>query len=329
LYITTKDILDIELSKRKANSEISGNIDRWIEKEYGIESFCQMAKSYFGLNGNRNTIGILARHIPSVKVEDIVSYIGTQKIGLKIITLSFKRDQFSTTNWSKYSCVKMPILRREGKNINKEYKYVAIDHLQELNGIPIEQIKTKDGIPLFEFHANLRRQIFNGRSPTIEFSDFFERCFSIAREHKKVPSDLIAFQNLNGIQKKVKVGEIPVSVPLRPPMTWYYPIFFSLFLNGDFVLLETYSNAPGAIEEFRESIRIAKEISGGFTPLVIETPLNISTENFTSKAMLEYNLKIQDETILTDLVKETENIKEDNISEMFYQIARKTISFRL
>ncbi len=330
MYIKTKQELDNELSRRKRNGKINESVDKWIEKKYGIENFHQMVKSYFGLNYNENnTMGILARHIPSVKVEDVVSFIGTQKLGLKIISPSFKRDQFSSTNWSKYSCVKMPILKREGISINKEYKYLALNQPQELNGVTIEQIMTKDGVSLLEFHANLRKQIFNSASPVIEFSDFFERCFSIARAQGKVHPSLIAFQNRNGIQKKVKVGEIPLEISLRPSMIWYYPLFFSLFLNGDFVLLETYSNAPGAVEEFRESVKIAKEISGGFNPLVIETPLNVKVENFTSKAMLEYNLNIQNSDLLVELIKETRDIDNSDILEMFYQIAQKTISFRL
>lgn len=329
MYIKTKKELDGELSKRRKNGEIKENVDSWIEKEYGIKDFCQMVRNYFALTSEKDSIALLARHIPSAKVEDIVSFIGTKKLGLKLIGLSFKRDQFTSTNWSKYSCVKMPILKREGKNINKEYKYLALSQPNELNGVSIEQILTKDGISLFEFHANLRKQIFNGAAPVVEFSDFFERCFSIARMQGKVPSSMIAFQNIGGKQKKVKVGEIPLNIVLRPSMAWYYPIFFSFFLNGNFVLLETYKNAPGAEEEFKESIRIGKEISGGFVPLVIETPLNIEVENFTSKAMLEYNLNFQDKDALAELIKETENINNSDLLEMFYKIAQKTISFRL
>lgn len=338
MYIKTKENLDKELSERKKNGEINENINIWMANTYGLENFNQMVKNYFGLNGNGETTAILARHIPSVKVEDIVNFIGTKKLGLKFISPSFYKDLFTVSSWSKASCIKMPILKHEGNAINKKYLYLsckkgdkclAPNQLHELNNIPLEKITTTENVRLVDYHEALRARVFNGESASLEFSNFFENCFSIARECGKVDPSIIAFQTVDGLQRKVKVGDVSSDMVLRPSMAWYYPIFFSLFLNGNFVLLETYGNAPGAIGEFEESVRISKEISGGFAPLVIETPLDIQVGNFVSKAMLEYNMNIQDRSALSELVRQTDNIDSDNITEMFYQIAQKAISFKL
>lgn len=337
MYITSEPELVKTLIERKENrGTINENVDIWIENTYGIPDFQKIRDYYLG-KSNGHTLGVLPRHIPSLKIEDVMTFIGARKIGLQPMCFSFNKDRYTVSNWSKNTCTCMPVLTREGKHIKVKYHHVSCkkgsryvgNRFEKLNNVSLDEIQTSEGIPLLDYHINLRKGVFNGTFPILDVSSFLEKCFSISREQGNVSPNLIAYQNVEGKQIKVTVGSVSEDTVLRPSMEWYYPILFTLFLDGKWVMLETYENAPTAKIEFEQSVKLAQEASGGFTPLVAETPLNVQAGNYTSKALLEYNLQIRDKNTMTELERSTENIDTANIPAMFRQVAEKAISFNL
>ena len=113
-YAVDRDKLQTDLKDRSdISKEIREKTDAWAEEEYGIFEFSALVAKHLGNPSGTETI--VARHIPSVKIEDIMYYLGSKALGYKPASLSFLRDKFCSNNWSKLACVKMPWLV-QGKN---------------------------------------------------------------------------------------------------------------------------------------------------------------------------------------------------------------------
>ncbi len=233
MYIKTKNALEEKLSvRREKKEEITEKTEIWIKEEFGIPDFYQLAKRELGIKLNGQPLGFLARHVASVKIEDIMTYTVSKKLGLEPVAGSFGIDQFSSINWSKKSCLRMPVLKCHGGKITTQDEYI-VSRLEKLDGIPLKEIRTLSGESLIDFHMKLRKNTFRENVQVIDFSNFFLECFHISAENKKISPSLVVFQiqDKDGKQKKVKFGDISSLENIRPSMSWYYPLFFSLFVT--------------------------------------------------------------------------------------------------
>jgi len=276
MYIRTRKEMETLLKERKKfKKEISEKIDFWAEEHYGIKDFLAIRGKHMPFLKNENApYGFLARQIPSVCVEDVACFIGSKKIGLEPISMSFVQDNFSSSNAEKLNRVKIPWSRMtEGGKLIIRYENISTEKIPDIESFVLSGIPTASGETLPEFHAGLRQNVFGKEHRALDISGFWSDCL---KESKNKPE--FVYETGSGKAKKIFLknvsGEI-IHKNIRPPSSWYYPLYFSCFLDGSMVLLETYENPNGEVYEakklFVRTMNEMKEIVGEY-PLVLEIP---------------------------------------------------------
>jgi len=277
MYIRTKKELEILLSERKKLAkEIRRKVDHWAERKYGIKNLGKIKEKRLPfLEDETKTYSFLARQIPSVCVEDVAFFIGSKKLGFEPVWMSFLQDNFSSANSEKLNRVKIPWskITEKGK-LTLRYCNVSGKQISELESSVLRHIPTVEGGTLPEFHGRLREKVFNGYGSTLDISDFWSECLEAAR-HKPE----FVYETASGKGRKIFLAESDFGAAghesIRPPSGWYYPLYFSCFLDGSMVLFETYENPNGQVPEakklFIRTMETVKEIADVY-PLVLEIP---------------------------------------------------------
>ncbi|NUQ57461.1 MAG: hypothetical protein HUT38_03185 [Candidatus Paceibacter sp.] len=277
MYIRTRKELEVLLDERKKMAgEIRKKIDHWVKQKYGIENFGAIKEKHLSfLKDETRTYGFLARQIPSVCVEDVTFFIGSKKLGLEPVWMSFLQDNFSSANSEKLNRVKIPWskITEKGK-LTLRYENVFGGQIPELESVVLGHITVAGGGTLPEFHSQLRKKVFNGYDPALDISGFWNDCLK-----SSVNKPEFVYETSSGKGRKIFLkdssrGKLD-SDCVRPPSSWYYPLYFSCFLDGSVVLLETYENPDGQVPEARKlfirTMDAVKEIAGVY-PLVLEIP---------------------------------------------------------
>ena len=277
MYVHQLEHLDALITERKLQqSEISQKIDAWIYNEYGIYDFTDITDSYFGKENDDKTQLMLCRQIPSVRTEDIVCNIASRILGHNLLSLSFIDDSFSTDNHEKKSYLKIP-WASHGRKGNLFYNTQPIfesdieSHVKK----PLSSIKTKEnifGTYLHEYHFNLRKSVFPDTNQIGDASDLLRMYLKNSRTK---PSYIYVLDK-NNVYTKVHPNEVDLdTVKFRPAGEWYYPIYFSLFMTGKRILLETYDNELAQVSQakilFEHTMRKVEKMTG-MQPMVIKIP---------------------------------------------------------
>jgi hypothetical protein len=319
MYVQTKTELWHALSARRTESStIRDSRDAWIRREYGIEDFTSIIRKHLGFIDSQpeRTFGLLARQLPGICMEDVASTLVSDFLGLEPIAISFLRDVFASKNHDKLHRIKIPWISWSKKgNIVMQYEYAAKFPSQELAGVPLGMIEAKDGRMLSDVHGELRQKVFGKRGFTPDISLMWNEVLFTAK-HK--PSSV--YQIINGREVKVDLHS-PFCIEerhstIRPPSDWYYPIYLSLFLTGEIVLLETYNNPIGGVPEAKILFEKAMQrvtIGTGWKPLIVEIPP-------LSKEMLYCNRHLLEEQCLERLVFPHAS-EESSILDLIYKIA--------
>ena len=294
MYVRSRCKLDGMLADRRANrEEISRQRDDYIRLRFGIPDFSSLVAKHWGhLQDSEKSVGVLCRQQASIMVEDVSCYIGCLCVGLLPWVGQFARDEFRTVNLDKLHRVKIPWITWSKKG-NLVMKYERISPLTNgrLEGMRMASVPTHDGVTLPEWHARLRQLVFGERYPVSDFSVFMEDCLEQA---VKKP-DFVYTSDANGYEAKVRCnGKVH---GLRPPASWYYPLYFSLFLDGTMVLLETYENTlsgvPAAKRLFEDSMReLTKGV--GVQPVVAEIPPLTHDMMYYNRHLLDAGLDVED-----------------------------------
>ncbi len=328
-YLETYGDLRSAVSERRANRKIiRQNIDDWAMKCYGLPNFTIISDEFFGLRACPEDVSptlLLARQLASMNVEEAACRLLAKSMRHKFVLCSFKADSFCSQNHDKRQRVKIPWLSWSKKGNPVVYKeYVAKLPMEKLEGVALDQITTAKDLNLAEYHRQLGRQVFGNEATVFDVSREHERNL---RQATRRPGSCFAIDE-TGYARKMTTEDALVSsqiVRLRPPASWYYPLYLTWFLDGTLVLLETYENPAGGVPEAKKLfVRTMDYVSSqtGYFPLILRIPpltddlLFCNTHLLAAGAWAELceALPCPNET--------------DVINDLAYGFARKVIEYR-
>lgn len=275
MYITELEALQPMIAERLVKQQsIRKKVDAWIKKAYGIKDFNAMTKAFFRLKPEQTYL-TLCRQIPSIRTEDIACFIGSKVLGHLLLSLPFIDDTFSVNNHEKRSYLHLKWAEYGRKKTLYFYGERIVDgSINDFSGKPLSAIRTSphiQGTTISDFHFYLRDKVFGADDLRIDVSEL-DRMY--VRSASKRPLDVYLF--LDGISKKMSTKKINVYCSnYRPPSEWYYPLYFSWFLDGSMVLLETYDNELAQVSEAKKLFESTVEIvenAIGYRPLVLKVP---------------------------------------------------------
>ncbi len=327
MYINAKPELEkILLERNKNKKEIQKKIEAWVENNFGIPDFFSFFEKTTGIMRTGEVISVLPRHINSLNIESISFLLLSEKIKTKPYLISFEEDNFSSSNSSKAGCVKMQFIQREkGGKIVKRKKIIVDQKLGDLEGIPLNMIKTSKEKSLVNFHKEIINNVFP--CELADISLFIRESFLMAVKKNKIPDSTIVFEIENGRWKKKKFKDVIDLEAVRPSMGWYYPLIFNLLII-DIVFFETYREDPVAEKEFERAVRTINE-NIGYSPMIIEIPPSVEVEKYKSNLFEYKEAFTKDKEGMQEFVKETKEINSDNLLEMFEEIAKKALTFKI
>lgn len=254
-------------------------VDDFIEKQYGITCFTHLVHTHLPLPAQAaicsgQTVGLLARQVPGICVEDVAMYMLCRKLGLFPLALSFTRDTFVMMNHDKRHRVKIPWMEWSKKN-NRVLRFedISIEGLATIERRRLDSIPVKNAPSLIEYHKSLRHQVFSGAYLMDDVSRFHGEL--LARATRNMPESV--YREIDGKDTMVRGKYTPEEARMlivRPPSKWYYPLYLSMFATGEIILLETYENPDGGVPDAK--ILFEKTMDGlmqghGWMPLVIQT----------------------------------------------------------
>ncbi len=287
MYIHDVEKLRSLISERKfRRKDIKSKINVWVEREYGIDDFAGRAEKYFSCyTSQEKSVGVLARQTPSICTEDCAILIAAKSIGVAPLAVGFDRDTHSNANLEKVNRIKIPLTTWSRKgNLMVEYDQITKTPLNTLEMKVLARIETRSHQSLPSHHNTLRDEVFGhkdvvnqiGLYPRFDISNFWSECLVTARKKPEFVYRETTDGVLAGYAYRYSGSFTREdSESIRPPASWYYPLYFSLFLDGSMILLETYENPEGEVFEakklFEQTMQLI-EHQTGFYPLVLEVP---------------------------------------------------------
>lgn len=260
--------LEVRLSRQR---EIRSAINAWIKRQYGIARFSDYAPSFFNLEPGKSYLA-LCRQIPSVRIEDIACHIAAKLWDLPLLPIPFLDDSFSVDNHEKRSYMRLlwsDIGRNQTPYINGEKIFSGLinEHQRKI----LRSIMTKDGKNLPDYHFDLRASVF-GPETLYDASDLHR---SYLRNAERKPGEVVGFNEQDRAHRQsLELIELSEN-RFRPCAEWYYPLYFSWFLDGSMVLLETYENELAQVSEAKKLFNRTMQMiehEVGLKPLVLQIP---------------------------------------------------------
>lgn len=271
-YISNIEELRRELQVRLSHQgEIRSAINTWIKRQYGIADFSDYAQSFFHLEPGRSYLA-LCRQIPSVRVEDIACHIASKLWDMPLLPIPFIDDSFSVDNHEKRSYMRLlwtDIGRNRVPYTNGEKIFSGLinEHQRKI----LRSIMTKDGKNLPDYHFDLRASVF-GPETLYDASDLHR---SYLRNAERKPGEVVGFDEHDRAERQsLELIELSGN-RFRPCAEWYYPLYFSWFLDGSMVLLETYENELAQVSEAKKLFTRTMQLiehEVGLKPLVLQIP---------------------------------------------------------
>lgn len=281
-----------EIRKRKEKQGLIQQVlDRHIKAVFGIENFSTIVSSgifssikdpYSEIN-QEASYGILARQVPGTCTEDIACYLISLRLGLVPFTLAFTRDTFHSGSNDKLFRVKVPFTSWSKKgNLTVQYKSVVTNvHSHSFTDLDMMRLDRfhVEKISLPEYHRQMQQSIFTHfQRPYLwgDISSTWGEILAQSREAGKHPSEVWKCgRDEKDFRWHGDYSSLDArSLIVRPSSKWYYYLYLSMFLDGRFVLLETYDNDSGGVPEarllFEREMRRIYEATG-FMPLVVKT----------------------------------------------------------
>jgi len=321
MYITKREELFTLVEERKNNQEeIKERLNSWVDRVYGIHAFSDIVHRHF-VSERQMVAGVLARQVPSIMVEDISCFSFCKLLGVQPVALSLLRDSFTDKNPDKVRRINISwITWSKSNHLIRQYERVVPLSNKELEGMVIQNIQTKFGTKLMDYHMSLRGKVFGGDYLLQDASAFHSECLSRARS---LP-EYAWRETGKGNEERVYRNDIRAEdfSLLRSPAKWYYPLYLSLFLDGRMILLETYENPEASVPYarllFERTMEQLKE-GVGLLPLVVEiSPL--------TKDLMDYNRHLLEQSFSWEKV--LQSIEgEENLLSMYEKITREIIAF--
>lgn len=276
--------------RRKNRAAIRFAVNEFIKRRYGISDFCQFSMSSFAETivgqpkqiDENQTYGVLARQIPGVCAEDIAFHLLTQRLGIVPCTPAFSRDVFVAKSCDKLFRVNVPFISWSKKsNPVIQPKWVITGRkdngFTDLDMVRMDKMAAGD-CSLPEFHRRMQSHVFGAFTQPMIWSDIstvYGQVLAMAKQANMMPGYV---WRSDGDWKDCKspdyTEEEALNLTVRPSSKWYYPLYLSMFMDGTFVLLETYDNEAGGVPEAKILFdKTVQEIysATGFKPLVVKT----------------------------------------------------------
>lgn len=295
MYLTNQAQLTDVLERRREQREIiRQRLDEYAMRCYGLSQYGERIERNFVTSTNDKPSGILARQVASIMVEDVTMFLGCQILGLSPLAVQFARDVFVSGNADKLHRVKIPwISYSVKKNLVLKHERIVDEGNHSLELRSFASMIATGGESLLAWHATKRRAVFGDRYPIADCSQFWSECVVAARRKPEFVYELLASGHERRVDYSVATGRHGL---IRPPSKWYYPLYLAMFLDGTWVLLETYENPAGGVPHAKRLFEAAMrevERETGFRPLVVETPP-------LTKDMMYYNKHLLQEPINED-----------------------------
>lgn len=331
-YLETPEELEAAIAERKnRQGEIRAALNRWMEEDYGISDMSEVTRAFFQEIGipTDEPVGVLARQIGTVNAEGVAFHLGCEALGMNGVTLNFGMDQFSVHSLDKRAAVDIPWIshsNRKGTRILERERIArGADNIIAIDQVMLNRIATKHGSMLTEFHHGLRKAFYRSDLPYLDISDLHVRYFRMARPDAR--PEFVYVTHESGRAERIPTNNVNGHVA-RPPAKWYYPLYFTWFLDGSMVLFETYENPAGQVAEakliFEQAMDLVKAKTG-FYPLVARTPILSPDMLFCNRGLLEKPNALEDLRTRTAIVQARQPA---NIHDFFRGIADEVIGYR-
>ncbi len=290
-YLTSVAKVKEELLRRKKQQGlIRSLLDQHIESRFGIADYSrsmrtEIAKTIIGspalIDDNRSH-GMLARQVPGVCSEDVACYLLAQKLGVVPCSFAQTRDTFHSNSNDKLHRAKIPFISWSKKNkAIIQYQGVItspqVTSYTDLDMIRMDRLNVGD-ITLGEYHRQMQHAVFSTfPEPYVrmDVSPAWGEFLARALEAKKQPSSVWrSGENNKDSQCAEYTAEEARNLIVRPSSKWYYHLYLSMFLDGTFVLFETYDDETSGMPEVRQMFE--EEMKSiyhavGFMPIVVKT----------------------------------------------------------
>lgn len=264
--------------RRQCQGQIRQLVERFVHDRFGILGYYSLVEQYIIAHlGGQGPYGVLARQIPSVSTEDVAMFLFCRKVGLAPLALSFTRDSFSSGSPDKTSRVKIPWLTwsKKGRPVIQCETILPtrVNELTTLHMQRLDTIITREGT-LPQYHERLRTQVFNGSYPQRDVSSLHGEWLAQAKARGQPPMSIYRDEGGKDIVCQNYDEDDARLLRVRSSSKWYYPLYLSLFMDGTFVLLETYEDGERDVSKarqlFEETMRLMiRQI--GWSPLILKT----------------------------------------------------------
>jgi hypothetical protein len=196
--------------------------------------------------------------------------------------LAFTRDSFNSGSNDKLFRARVPFVSwsKKARLVVDNRPLITQPQVKvydELNMARMDRLYT-NGVSLAQYHWQMQQNVFRSfPEPYLwtDLSDTYGRVLAQVNRAGKKPATV---WRCNGDGKDSPSSHYTESEALdltvRPSSKWYYHLYLSMFLDGTFVLLETYDNETGGVPEARrlfEKEMDAIRSATGFMPMVVKT----------------------------------------------------------
>ncbi len=269
-YTEQDEVLKQLAYRREHFDEIAEKVDAFILGKYGITEFVKRFYNFLGEGEDYKKpefkSGIfLARAIPSFSLEDLFVDSFSKKLGLTHRAMPLSCDGLSGSSEDKFSKINLTELN------NRDCYVSLIEGTKISSSYPVFVLQTGSGEYLLDWHVR-RREILFSLPRSKDLSMFLMKLSGVA-DYK--PEYIHLYSEKENKMKKGLYSDdlLSLTTKFRPCVSWWYPIFLSLFLL-DNVLYDDYSKQITNIEDpfskmvfssFREVER-----STGLKPLVLK-----------------------------------------------------------
>ncbi len=272
---------EVATRKRKAVDTCAA-LDRFATDYRGVPDFCRRTDEWMPAYGNGTTF-FLARQVASVSLEHLCAEFLAQGMGtdmdVRAEVVEFTGDCWAA-NSHKNSLVNLPVMTslKDGKARVRTVRVLPQAQRRRLAMNPLlsslqAQLKREQwGLdftgPLPEFHKLLRQKAGSSNGCGYDVSTLWSDCLS----DSMLPPES-AFVEVEGCAQRRSMPCLDKGGYVRPPASWYYLLYLSLFLTGDRVLLATTLEEDNVSIQtlFEESIALI-ERQTGVKPLIVWLP---------------------------------------------------------
>ncbi len=286
-YTELTKIIQAIRKRKKERNYIRSRLDAYIEKTYGIPYFSQFIRTQFARSiigapqeiDEDKTYGVLARQIPGASVEDIAGYLLARRLGLMPCSPAFTRDVFHAGCCDKLLRANIPFVSWSKKQrLVTNNKWVLTDQKitaqADLNMVRMDKLQAGE-VSLPEFHRRMQHGVFGAFPQPFVWSDVSPVYAQILAKVKSVGRPPTEVWRSNGDGKDVASSHYEeaeaLDLTVRPSSKWYYPLFLSMFLDGTFVLMETYERDGYSLQSLFEQTMRDIQCATDYMPIVIQT----------------------------------------------------------